>query len=102
MWYPCLHQRWLTQLRYLWIWEIPICRVFGYLFGLFPVNLMHNLVHLSVGIFGIAASTTVMGARLFKTGSLAISYLLIAVMGLVPLARNNLWLHAHLWQQRLA
>ena len=27
---------------------------FGYLFGLFPVNLMHNLVHLSVGIFAFA------------------------------------------------
>ncbi len=73
---------------------------FGYLFGLFPINLMHNLVHLSVGIFGIAASTTVMGARLFNR-FFAISYLLIAVMGLVPLARttfgympifgNNVW-----------
>jgi hypothetical protein len=75
---------------------------FGYLFGLFPTNLMHNLVHLSVGIFGIAASTTLSGARLFNR-FFAISYLLIAVMGLVPLARttfgympifgNNVWLN---------
>lgn len=76
---------------------------FGYLFGLFPVNLMHNLVHLAVGIFGIAAATTLGGARLFNR-FFAISYLLIAFMGLVPLARttfgympifgNNVWFNA--------
>jgi Domain of unknown function (DUF4383) len=76
---------------------------FGYLFGLFPINLMHNLVHLAVGIFGIAASTTAGGARLFNR-FFAISYLLIAVMGLVPVAHttfglmpifgNNVWFNA--------
>lgn len=76
---------------------------FGYLLGLFPINLMHNLVHLAVGIFGIAASTTLGGARLFNR-FFAISYLLIAVMGLMPLARttfglmpifgNNVWFNA--------
>jgi hypothetical protein len=76
---------------------------FGYLFGLFPINLMHNLVHLVVGIFGIAASTTVSGARLFNR-FFAISYLLIALMGLIPMARttfglmpifgNNVWFNA--------
>ncbi|MBW4461748.1 MAG: DUF4383 domain-containing protein [Nodosilinea sp. WJT8-NPBG4] len=76
---------------------------FGYLFGLFPINLMHNLVHLSVGIFGISASTTVGGARLFNR-FFAISYVLIAIMGLVPVAHttfglmpifgNNVWFNA--------
>jgi hypothetical protein len=76
---------------------------FGYLFGLFPINLLHNLVHLSVGIFGLSASTTVEGSRLFNR-FFAISYLLIAVMGLLPIARttfglmpifgNNVWFNA--------
>lgn len=76
---------------------------FGYLFGLFPINLMHNLVHLAVGIFGLSASTTVGGARLFNR-FFAISYLLIAIMGLVPVAHtvfglmpifgNNVWFNA--------
>jgi hypothetical protein len=78
----------------------PYVQGFGYLFGLFPINLMHNLVHLSVGLFGLAACTTLGGARLFNR-FFAISYVLIAVMGLVPLARttfgympifgNNVW-----------
>ena len=76
---------------------------FGYLFGLFPINLMHNLVHLAVGIFGISASTTLGGARLYNR-FFAISYLLIAIMGLVPVAHttfglmpifgNNVWFNA--------
>lgn len=63
----------------------------------------HNLVHLAVGIFGLSASTTVGGARLFNR-FFAISYLLIAVMGLVPVAHtvfgrmpifgNNIWFNA--------
>ena len=77
---------------------------FGYLFGLFPTNLMHNLIHLTVGLLGMAAaSKTVSGARLYNR-FFAISYLLIAVMGLVPLANttfgimpifgNNVWFNA--------
>jgi hypothetical protein len=28
---------------------------YGYLFGLFPVNLVHNLFHLLIGLLGIGA-----------------------------------------------
>lgn len=76
---------------------------FGYLFGLFPINLLHNLLHLSVGLFGIAASSTIGGARLFNR-FFAISYLAISLMGLLPLTRtsfgvvplfgNNVWFNA--------
>ena len=75
---------------------------FGYLFGAFPTNLMHNIVHLLVGILGIAAASTG-NAKLYNRG-FAISYVLIAVMGLIPLAQttfglmpifgNNVWLNA--------
>lgn len=76
---------------------------FGFLFGLFPTNLLHNLVHLTVGLFGIAASATPGGARLYNKG-FAISYALIALMGLLPFANttfgvmpifgNNVWFNA--------
>ena len=76
---------------------------FGFLFGLFPTNLLHNLVHLTVGLFGIAASSTPSGARLYNRG-FAVSYALIAVMGLLPLTKttfgvmpifgNNVWFNA--------
>lgn len=36
---------------------------YGYLFGLFPVNILHNLVHLGVGIWGIVAYRTLPSAR---------------------------------------
>ena len=75
---------------------------FGYLFGAFPTNLMHNIVHLLVGILGIAAASTG-NAKLYNRG-FAISYVLIAVMGIIPLAQttfglmpifgNNVWLNA--------
>lgn len=81
----------------------PYTKGFGYLSGLFPVNFMHDLVHLTVGIFGIAAFAKVQTARWFNR-IFAVSYLLIAVMGLLPLTKttfglmpifgNNVWFNA--------
>lgn len=76
---------------------------FGYLFGLFPTNFLHNLVHCSVGLLGIASYTNLTSARLFNR-SFAIAYVAIAVMGLLPFANttfglmpifgNNVWFNA--------
>jgi hypothetical protein len=76
---------------------------YGYLFGLFPINYLHNAIHLAVGILGIAAFTSVSGSLVFLRG-FAIAYVLIALMGLIPLAKtlfgtmpiygNNVWFNA--------
>jgi hypothetical protein len=76
---------------------------YGYLLGLFPINLLHNLVHLAVGIAGLAAYRSRGGARAFARG-LAIFYGRLAVMGLVPgldttlglipIFGHDIWLHA--------
>jgi hypothetical protein len=76
---------------------------FGYLFGLFPTNLLHNIVHIVVGSLGIVAYTSSGGARLYNRG-FAIAYALIAIMGLLPVAQttfglmpifgNNVWFNA--------
>lgn len=39
---------------------------YGYLLGLFPINLLHNFVHLTVGILGIAASIALDSSRLYS------------------------------------
>ena len=56
---------------------------FGYLFGIFPTNFLHNLVHCAVGIFGIASYTTASSARVFNR-FFAVSYILIALLGAIP------------------
>lgn len=71
------------------------------IFGLFPVNLVHNGVHLGFGIWGLLASRSFEGARNYGVigGSM---YLVLAVLaffapdgfGLVPLGGHNIWLHA--------
>ena len=76
---------------------------YGYLLGLFPINLLHNLVHLAVGIAGLAAYRSRGGARAFARG-LAVFYGLLAVMGLIPglnttlglipIFGHDIWLHA--------
>ena len=73
---------------------------YGYLFGLFPINLVHNIVHVIVGVLGIVAYNSVGGARFFNRG-FAISYFLIAIMGFIPVVQttfglmpifgNNVW-----------
>jgi hypothetical protein len=55
----------------------------GYLMGMFPINILHNIVHLIIGIAGILASRSVGGARLYAQ-ALAIVYGLLAVLGLIP------------------
>lgn len=76
---------------------------FGYLFGLFPINFLHNLVHCAVGIFGIASYTNASSARLFNR-FFTVSYILIAILGalpitntvfgLMPIFGNNVWFNA--------
>jgi uncharacterized membrane protein len=75
---------------------------YAYLFGLFPLNLWHNIIHLIVGTLGIIAYRRWEDARLFAQG-LTIFYALLAVLGLiphtqtmfgyVPIFGNNVWLH---------
>ena len=71
------------------------------LLGLFPVNMLHNVVHLLFGLWGLAAARSYSGAQSFcKIGG--IIYLVLAVLGLVspttfgliPIGGNDIWLHA--------
>ncbi len=74
----------------------------GYLFGLFHVNILHSLVHVLFGVMGLAMSRRFDSARLYAR-IVAISYGVLAVMGLipglntlfglVPLHGNDVWLH---------
>lgn len=55
----------------------------GLLLGLFPVNVLHNIVHLLIGIWGLLASRTITGARFYGQG-LTVIYGLLAILGLIP------------------
>lgn len=76
---------------------------FGYLFGLFAVNVLHNLVHIGVGIWGIASSRATVDAVRFARG-LAVFYGTLTIMGmipglnttlgLIPIFGHDVWLHA--------
>jgi hypothetical protein len=77
--------------------------LYGYLLGLFPVNILHSAVHLAIGAWGLMAwrgtANPVVYAR-----ALAIFYGALAVMGLIPglntvfgllpLHSHDVWLHA--------
>ena len=82
---------------------IAVDSFYGRLMGLFPVNLLHNVVHLLIGAWGILASRSTGGARLFAR-ALAVIYGLLAILGLIPLTNtmfglvpifgHDVWLHA--------
>ena len=75
----------------------------GRALGLFPVNVLHNLVHIIVGALGILGSRSLSGARFFWKG-LAVFYGLLAILGmipatnttfgLIPIYGHDVWLHA--------
>ena len=73
---------------------------FGYVFGAFPTNLMHNIVRVLVGVLGIVAANTG-NAKLYNRG-LTIICVSTAVMGalvtrttfgIMPIFGNDVWLN---------
>lgn len=72
----------------------------GLLLGMFPVNLVHNVVHLLFGIWGLAASRSLRATRLYGRVGASI-YVVLAVLafvdptgfGIVPIGGNDIWLH---------
>jgi Domain of unknown function (DUF4383) len=77
--------------------------LYGYLIGLFPVNILHTAVHLAIGVWGLAAWRGATDPKLYAR-SLAMLYGVLAVMGLIPglntvyglipLHSHDVWLHA--------
>ena len=77
--------------------------LYGYLLGLFPVNVLHSAVHLAIGAWGIAAWRR-MADPLVYARSIALFYGALAVMGLIPgmntlfgmlpIHSHDVWLHA--------
>ena len=76
----------------------------GLLLGLFPINALHNVVHILFGVWGLAASRSLGGAVTYAR-AVAIIYAVLMVMGilpepfsttfgLIPLYQNDIWLHA--------
>lgn len=69
--------------------------------GIFPVNLLHNIVHLAFGVWGLVASRTWAGSKSFFTigGVIYVVLTLVGFLspmgfGLVPLGGADIWLHA--------
>jgi hypothetical protein len=82
--------------------DLTVDQGYGDLMGLFPVNVLHNLVHLGSGLLGIAAYTRYDTSRLYAR-VLGVVYLLLTIMGLipglnttfglVPIFSHDIWLH---------
>ena len=74
----------------------------GQLLGLFPVNEVHNAVHILFGLWGLAASRSLGGSVTYARG-VAIIYAVLTIcgfipalstgLGFVPLYGNDVWLH---------
>ena len=70
------------------------------LFGLFPVNFLHNLVHVATGIWGVWAAGRFSSAKSYAQ-IVGVIYLVLAILafftpsffGLMPISGNDIWLH---------
>lgn len=69
--------------------------------GLFAVNLLHNIVHLLFGVWGIMAARAPASARTYAivAGSIYLAltilgFLTPSTFGLIPIGGNDIWLHA--------
>lgn len=75
---------------------------FGLLLGLFPVNIVHNLFHFSVGLTGLLAFRTYSASLQFSR-FLGVTLAALTIMGLIPALKtgfgilplygHDIWLH---------
>jgi hypothetical protein len=82
--------------------DMKMDSMYGDAMGLFPVNLLHNIVHFAFGVWGIVASRSWDAAKTYAKAT-AIIYAMFVVMGLipgldttfgmVPLFGHDVWLH---------
>lgn len=69
--------------------------------GLFPINVLHNVVHLLFGVWGVLASRTFPAAKMYCQLA-GVIYIVLTVLGfvapttfgLIPIGGNDIWLHA--------
>lgn len=83
--------------------EMAIGALSGRLLGLFPVNVVHTLVHIVIGLWGIFASRSFTASRTYAQ-SVAVIFAVLTIaglipglntlFGLVPLFGHDVWLHA--------
>jgi hypothetical protein len=82
---------------------ISLNSAYGYELGLFPVNVLHSIVHILIGIWGIFAFASYGAARTYARAAAIIFAVLFimglipglnTVFGLIPLHGNDVWLHA--------
>mgnify|MGYP001767928105 CR=1 FL=1 len=82
---------------------VTVDSLYGLLLGLFPVNILHSIVHLLIGIWGILAYRSFDASKAFNKIN-AIIFAVLTVMGLIPgldttfglipLYGADVWLHA--------
>lgn len=72
----------------------------GDLFGLFPINALHNVVHLAIGAFLVWGATE-QGRAVIAARTVGGIYLVVGLLGyaspdpygLIPIGGNDIWLH---------
>ncbi len=62
--------------------------LYGYLFGLFPVNILNSLIHLGFGIWGFYAFRSYGAAKLYAK-VVGIVFSVLAIMGLIPVLNTT-------------
>ena len=84
--------------------DVVVKQGLGAAMGLFPVNVLHNLFHISFGIWGLVASRSSGASNIYAKG-VALIYAALAIFGLIPAAKlwttfgliplygNDVWLH---------
>jgi hypothetical protein len=76
---------------------------FGYLLGIFPVNVFNNAIYIVVGLLGIFMSIALDGSRVYSRIMAGLCGLLTimglfpytnTIFGLMPIFGNDVWLNA--------
>ncbi len=62
---------------------------YGMVLGVLPVNVVHNLVHLAFGVWGVLSHRTAIAARTYAR-TVGITYGALAILGSIPATSTGL------------
>lgn len=85
--------------------DLAVESFYGDALGLFPVNILHNIVHLLFGVWGLLAYKSLSASKSYAK-VVAVAYGLLIVLGLIPATNTtfglvpifgmDVWLHVFL------
>jgi hypothetical protein len=76
--------------------QLAVSLNYGYLFGIFPMNIVSDILFIAIGVAGVICALTAVRSRYFERTILTLSVIAV-FLGFLPWGVSRLWGFMPLW-----